>query len=101
MKQVIFNVGFSCLDKGSSIFTYFPISWQVGFETFSKIQRTKENIEELFLLAEKYYTPPHCVILCIRVEEDDLCWEYVIKMINVREYREHWEVKFNRKWKEN
>lgn len=91
MKQVVFNVGFSCPNKGSSVFTFFPISWRVDFKTFAELQRRQENIEELFQFAQQHHVPAECIILCVRIEDGDLCWEYVIKMINVREYRAHWE----------
>jgi len=42
------------------------------------------------------------MLLTLNIQEDDVDfeWKYTIRLINVREYRKHWELKYKKEWKE-
>jgi hypothetical protein len=99
MNKVIYNIGYSA--TGSGILTWYPESLDMTFPEFAKELRKDETILDLFQYAKDVHVPPSSIILMIRIENETEYWEYTIKMINVREYRKHWETKYGKKWKEN
>jgi hypothetical protein len=99
MKQVVYNIGY----RGTSsrgILTEFPTVWDCDFPTFAKKIRLKKNIKQLFKWAKETHVPPSTLVLYIVIWHDEVYWEYTIKMINVREYRSFWELKYKKQWKE-
>ena len=98
MKQVIFNIGYRGTSRG--ILTEFPTVWDCDFPTFAKKIRLKKNIKQLFKWAIETHVPPSTLVLHIVIWHDGVYWEYTIKMINVREYRSFWELKYKKQWKE-
>ena len=96
--KVIYNIGWSA--TGSGVLTWYPESLDMTFPEFAKELRKEETILDLFEYAEKCHVPPSSIILIIRIENETEFWEYTIKMINVREYRAHWEKIRNKPWKE-
>ena len=99
MKQVLYNKGYK--GTGSGILNTFPMVWDCDFPTFAKKIRQKGNIKQLFKWAKESHVPPSTLVLFITIWYEDLYWEYPIRMINVREYRKHWELKYKKEWKEN
>lgn len=99
MKQVVYNIGYQGI--GSGVLTAFPQIWDCDFPTFAKKIRLKKNIKGLFKWAKENHVPPSTLVLYIVIWHDDVYWEYTIKMINVREYRSLWELKYKKQWKEN
>jgi hypothetical protein len=99
MKQVVYNIGYQ--GTGSGVLTPFPQIWDCDFPTFAKKIRLKKNIKGLFNWAKVNHVQPSTLVLYIVIWYDDVYWEYTIKMINVREYRKHWELKYKKEWKEN
>ena len=100
MRQVIYNIGYK--GHGSSgVLTAFPQVWDCDFPTFAKKIRQKGNIKQLFKWAKLNHVPPSTLVLFITIWYEDTYWEYCIKMINVREYRKEWELKYKKEWKEN
>jgi hypothetical protein len=83
MDQVAYNIGY--IGRGSSgILNYYPEVWDCDFKTFAKKIRQKGNTKALFKWATTNHVPPS-----------------TIKMINVREYRKFWELKYKKPWKES
>ena len=99
MKQVLYNIGYQ--GTGSGVLTAFPQIWDCDFPTFAKKIRLKKNIKGLFNWAKENHVAPSTLVLYIVIWYDDVYWEYTIKMINVREYRKYWELKYKKEWKEN
>ena len=98
MKQVIYNIGYKGV--GSGILNAFPMVWDCDFPTFAKKIRQKGNIKQLFKWAKENHVPPSCLVLHITIWYETEYWEYTIKMINVREYRNYWEKVYKKTWKQ-
>lgn len=96
--KVIYNIGWKAL--GSGVLTWYPESLDMTFSEFAKELRKEETILDLFQYAKDSYVPPSSIILITRIENETEYWEYTIRMINVREYKAHWEKTYNRTWKE-
>ncbi len=99
MNRVIYNIGYSSISSG--ILTWYPQCIDGTFADFVKLVRNEESIETLFGWAKENHVPPSSLILMIRIDEENQYWEYTVKLINVREYRKYWELKYNKEWKEN
>jgi hypothetical protein len=99
MKQVVYNIGYQGTSSG--VLTVFPQIWDCDFPTFAREIRQSDNIEGLFNWAKESHVSPSTLVLYIVIWHDDVYWEYTIKMINVREYRSLWELKYKKQWKEN
>jgi len=99
MERVIYNIGYNGI--GSGILTWYPESMECSFPEFVKIVRNQESIKHLFEFAEMSFVPPSSLVLMLRIENEVEYWEHTIKLINVREYRKYWELKYNKTWKEN
>lgn len=75
------------------------------FKEFKESLRLKDNIETLFEWASNNHVPPSKITLNILIREDAdednwWEWEFIVRMINVREYRKHWEEIYQTKWEE-
>lgn len=99
MKSVVFNIGY--IGFGSSgILSYHPFIWtDCDFKTFAKKLRQKNNTKQLFKWAKDHHVTPSSITIFVTVIEDNTEWSYTIKMINVREYRAHWEKVYKKEWK--
>jgi len=83
-----------------------PIIWEL--ESFKEIKesfRSKDNIETLFEWASDKHVPPSKITINMSIREDAgednwWEWEFIVRMINVREYRKHWEEIYQTKWEE-
>lgn len=95
--KVIYNIGYKAV--GSGILTWYPESMDITFPEFAKELRKEETILDLFKYAKDCHVPPSSIILMIRIENETEYWEYSIKMINVREYKDHWEKVYKKIWK--
>lgn len=95
-KLIAFNIGYSGL--GSGILSPYPTIWECDFPTFAKKQRQKGTIKQLFKWAKANHVPPSSIVLHITIWYEDEYWQYTIKMINVREYRAHWEKVYGKTW---
>ena len=76
-----------------------------SFKDLKEDLRRKDNIETLFEWASDNHVPPSKITLNITVREEadeDEYWEwkFIVRMINVREYRKHWEEVYQIKWEE-
>lgn len=100
MKQVVFNIGYQGFGS-AGILSEFPIIWDCDFPTFAKKIRQKGNIKQLFNWAKIHHVPPSKIVLHINIWYETEYWNYTIKMINVREYKKQWELKYKIEWKEN
>jgi hypothetical protein len=98
MKQVAYNIGYKGV--GSGILTQYPEIWDCDFPTFAKKIRQKGNIKQLFKWAKDCHVPPSTLILNLTIWYETEYWQYTIKMINVREYRNHWEAVYKKEWKQ-
>jgi len=98
---VAYNIGCNCSPLNVS-----PIFLETeSFKEFKKDLREKDNIENLYGWATVNHVPPSKITLNITIREDVdednyWEWEFVIRMINVREYRQHWEEVYQTKWEE-
>lgn len=99
-KQVIYNFGYTGF-SGSGTISHYPQVFYGSISEFSKWIRTPENIESLFESAKEVPIIPSSLTLQMRIEEEEQYWEYTIKLINVKEYRKYWEIKYNKEWKWN
>lgn len=99
MERVIYNIGYNGI--GSNVLTWYPESMECSFPEFAKIIRNQESIEYLFEFAAMSIVPPSTLVLILRIENEVEYWEHTIRLINVREYRKYWELKYNKTWKEN
>ena len=84
----------------SGILSWYPESMECSFAEFAKILRNQESIDSLWNWAKDSHVPPSSMILMLRIENETEYWEYTIRMINVREYRKHWEEVYGKPWKE-
>ncbi len=100
MRLITFNIGY--IGHGNSgILSYHPFLWHdCDIKTFAKKLRQKGNIQKLFKWAKDSYVTPSSIALFVTIIEDDTEWTYTIKMINVREYRAHWEKVYKKEWKD-
>jgi hypothetical protein len=99
MKQVVFNIGYQGIGRG--VLSAFPQIWDCDFPVFAKKIRLKKNVKTLFKWAKDNHVAPSTIVLYLHISYEDVYWEYPIKMINVREYRKHWELIYKKEWKEN
>ncbi len=99
MNRVIYNIGWQGMSSGN--LSWYPASMDCTFSEFAKSLRDVEAIEDLFNYAKKAHVPPASIVLMLLIDTETHYWEYTIKMINVREYRAHWESVYNKKWKES
>ena len=99
MKQVVFNIGYKGV--GSNTLSTYPMVFDCDYPTFAKKMRQKGNIKQLFKWAKDFHVPPSTIVLHLTIWYEDQYWNYTIKMVNVREYRKHWELKYKKEWKEN
>jgi hypothetical protein len=99
MKQVIYNFGWNGPTGSSGTISTYPQVFYGSISEFSKWIRTPENIESLFESAKENYIIPSTLTLHLRIDDTDLYWNYIIKLINVREYRKYWKTKNNKEWK--
>jgi hypothetical protein len=99
MDQIVFNIGY--IGHGSSgILSHYPMTWDCDFKTFAKKMRQKGNIKSLFKWAKLHYVTPSSMAIFVSVYEGDMYSNYTIKMMNVREYRKHWETIYKKEWKD-
>jgi hypothetical protein len=98
MKQVVFNIGYE-YHGNSGILSNYPYVWECDFTTFAKKMRQKGNIKSLFKWAKTHHVTPSSMTLFVSIYVDDEYSNYTIKMINVREYRKHWESVYKKEWK--
>lgn len=97
MDQIAYNIGY--IGRGSSgILSYYPSIWDCDFKTFAKKIRQKGNTKALFKWAKEHHVTPSSVALFVSIYKDDEYSNYTIKMINVREYRKHWELIYKKEW---
>ena len=97
MDQIVFNIGYK--GHGSSgILSYYPYAWDCDFKTFAKKMRQKGNIKQLFKWSKEHHVTPSLITLFVSIYEDGEYSNYTIKMINVREYRKHWETIYKKEW---
>jgi hypothetical protein len=99
MKQVAYNIGYRGLGS-AGILTPYPTIWDCDFPTFAKKVRQKGNTKQLFKWAKDNHVPPSCLVLHVTIWYETEYWEYTIKMINVREYRNYWEKVYKKTWKQ-
>jgi hypothetical protein len=100
MDQVAYNIGY--IGHGSSgVLHYYPEVWDCDFKTFAKKIRQKGNTKALFKWATTNHVPPSMLVLHLTIRNETDYWNYTIKMINVREYRKFWELKYKKPWKES
>jgi hypothetical protein len=97
MKQVAFNIGYQSTSSG--VLSAFPSIWDCDFPTFARKIRQKGNIKQLFKWSKERHVPPSSIVLHITIWYETEYWNYTIKMINVREYRDYWELKYKKQWK--
>ena len=97
MDQIAYNIGY--IGRGNSgILSYYPSIWDCDFKTFAKKIRQKGNTKALFKWAKEHHVTPSSVALFVSIYKDDEYSNYTIKMINVREYRKHWELIYKKEW---
>ena len=97
MNQIAFNIGY--IGFGSSgILSYYPNIWDCDFKTFAKKMRQKGNIKSLFKWAKLHHVTPSSMAIFVGIYEDGMYSNYTIKMMNVREYRKHWELIYKKEW---
>lgn len=100
MKQVAYNIGYR--GHGSAgVLTPYPTIWDCDFPTFAKKIRQKGNTKALFKWAKDTHVPPSSLVLHVTIWYETEYWNYTIKMINVREYRKHWEQVYKKEWKQS
>jgi hypothetical protein len=98
---VSYNMGYISPLGSSGILTWYPEVLEMSLADFCKLLRDKESIETIWEWAIVSHVAPSSMYIMIRYDEGDSYWEWAVKMINVREYREYWELKRNKKWKES
>ena len=99
MNRVAFNIGYNGISSG--ILSWYPQVFDGTFSEFAKMIREFESVETLYDWAKSHHVPPSSLVLMIMIETETEYWEYTVKLINVREYRKYWELKYNKEWKEN
>lgn len=99
MLTVAYNIGYKTEGIGSGVLTYIPDIWEVeNVREFSDSFRKKETIDILFQYAEHFTVTPSSITIFVKIIDPDFEWEFIIPMINVREYRLKWEEKYNKVW---
>jgi hypothetical protein len=98
MNQVVYNFGYQGPTGSSGTVSWYPQIFYGSISEFSKWIRLDENIESLFESAKDNHIIPSTVILMLRIDEEHLYWEYTVKLINVKEYRNYWETKYKKQW---
>jgi hypothetical protein len=101
MKQVIYNFGYNGPTGCSGTISHYPDIYYGSISEFSKWIRQSENIESLFESAKKNHIVPSSLTIMMRIDDEEQYWEYTIKLINVKEYRDYWENEYSKKWKLN
>ena len=99
INQVIYNFGYDGPTGSRGTISHYPEVFYGSISEFSKWVRMPENIESLFESARENHIIPSTLTLQMRIDGDnDLYWEYTIKLMNVREYRQYWETKYGKQW---
>lgn len=98
MKQIVFNIGYE-YHGNSGILSKYPIVWDCDFKTFAKKIRQKGNIKSLFKWAKANHVTPSSISIALGIYDGNEYFNYTVKMINVREYRKHWERVYKKEWK--
>jgi hypothetical protein len=98
---VSYNMGYISPLGSSGILTWYPEVLEMSLADFCKLLRDKESIETIWERAIDSHITPSSACIMFRYDEGAFYWEWTVKMINVREYREYWELKRNKKWKES
>ena len=100
MTLITFNIGYGGDGLSGGILSHYPNAWELkSFKQFKKEIRKKKNIKTLFDLAKKSYVPPSSMLIIMRIREEEYERLYTIRMINVREYKKYWEIKYKKQWK--
>jgi hypothetical protein len=99
MDKVVYNIGYKS-NGNSGILSWYPESFDCKFSEFVELVRTEETIEDMFEFAKKCHVAPSLIVLILRIENETQYWEYTVKMINVREYRNYWEKVYKKTWKQ-
>lgn len=99
MNQVVFNFGYDGPTGSRGTISHYPQVFYGTISEFSKWIRLPESIESLFESAKENHIIPSTLTLQMRIDDEEQYWEFTIKLINVKEYREYWETKYNKKWK--
>jgi len=98
MRHVAYNIGYSGMGNSAVLHNY-PLIWDCDFPTFAKKIRQKGNTKGLFKWAKANHVPPSTIVLHITIWYETEYWNFTINMINVREYRKHWESVYKKEWK--
>lgn len=95
---IAYNIGYMGMGN-SAVLHNHPQIWECDFPTFAKKLRQKGNIKSLFKWAKVNHVPPSTIVLHITIWYETEYWQRTIKMINVRQYRKHWEEVYGKEWK--
>jgi hypothetical protein len=98
---VSYNLGYISPLGSSGVLSWHPEMLEMSFSDFCKLLRDKESIENIWQWAVDSHVTPSSMCIMLRYDKGAFYWEWTVKMINVREYREYWELKRNKKWKES
>lgn len=97
--MIVFNIGYNGYGN-SGILSYHPIIWDCDFKTFAKRIRQKQNVKQIFKWAKSHHVTPSTMAIYVTILDGDYRYEHSIHMINVREYRKHWEYIYKKEWKQ-
>ena len=100
--MISYNIGYTSKDFHSGILTYCPTIWSDTFEDLRDAIRKEETILSLFQSSNEKHVPPSHMAIFVSIEEEHngsfFEWQFCIKMINIREYRMHWEKIYKREY---
>lgn len=98
--KIAYNIGYSG-HFGNGVLNLKPYIWdEDNFKSLSDSLRKEETILDLFELAKNRHVPPSDISIFLQVLDDKYEKGFIIKMINVREYRAYWEDKYKTIWKD-
>jgi hypothetical protein len=95
---ISYNIGYAGI-IGPNVLTFFPTTHVVeNSEEFVKLLRSLEFVEGIFnfMTSKKVITSAACLFLTITDKGNTR--KVLIKLINVREYRNYWEKSVGKEW---
>ncbi|MDB5032242.1 MAG: hypothetical protein JWP71_2963 [Mucilaginibacter sp.] len=86
--MIALNIGYKQHEGGYSTLSNCPIFWDEPVKSFLRNIRYKYNIKTLFRWAKDYHVPPSLLCLFVTLDTGK---QFKIHLINVREYKKHWD----------
>jgi hypothetical protein len=93
--MIAFNIGYKH-DGSYSSLNLAPFIWNDTFKQAIKSVRYKYNIKTLFKWAKKSSVPPSMICLYVTTVDDNNEHNFIIHMMNVREYKAYWNKVYNK-----